>query len=57
MITIDADKKKLSVALSGAELKKRHKKWKAPALRYKGVLRKYAKTVASASEGALTDFD
>ena len=57
MITIDSEKKKLSVALSSAELKKRHKKWKAPPLKYKGVLRKYAKTVASASEGALTDFD
>ena len=57
MITIDSEKKKLSVALSGTELKKRHKKWKAPPLKYKGVLRKYAKTVSSASNGALTDFD
>ena len=57
MITINVDKKELSVALSDAEIKKRLSLWKAPALKYKGVLRKYAKTVSSASNGALTDFD
>ncbi len=55
MITIDAEKQLLSVDLSSAEIKKRLKGWKARPLKYIGVLRKYAKTVSSASEGAVTD--
>lgn len=55
MITIDADKKDVSVALSAEELAKRKAAWKQPAPREKrGVLAKYAKTVCSASEGATT---
>jgi dihydroxy-acid dehydratase len=55
VVTIDADKKELSVALSEQELAKRKAGWKQPAPREKrGVLAKYAKTVTSASEGATT---
>jgi dihydroxy-acid dehydratase len=55
VVTIDADKKEISVALSEQELTKRKAAWKQPAPREKrGVLAKYAKTVTSASEGATT---
>jgi dihydroxy-acid dehydratase len=54
-VTIDAGKKTVSVALSDAELAKRREAWKKPEPREKrGVLAKYAKTVRSASEGAVT---
>jgi len=54
-VTIDADKKELSVALSDAELAKRRSAWEKPEIRAKrGVLAKYARTVGSASEGAVT---
>jgi dihydroxy-acid dehydratase len=54
-VTIDADKKELSAALSDAEWAKRKAAWKKPEIREKrGVLAKYAKTVRSASEGATT---
>jgi dihydroxy-acid dehydratase len=54
-ITIDAAAKKVSVDLSDAELARRRTAWKKPELRVKrGVLAKYAKTVHSASEGAVT---
>jgi len=55
-ITIDAEKKELSVNLSDEEIQKRLSTWKQPKPRYtKGVLAKYARTVSSASEGAVTD--
>jgi len=55
-ITIDARKRELRVDLTDAELAKRKAAWKAPAPRFtKGVLAKYARTVSSASEGAVTD--
>jgi dihydroxy-acid dehydratase len=55
VVTIDADKKEVSVALSAEELAKRKASWKQPAPKEKrGVLAKYAKTVTSASEGATT---
>jgi dihydroxy-acid dehydratase len=55
VVTIDADKKSVSVALSDQELAQRKAAWKQPAPRERrGVLAKYAKTVTSASEGATT---
>jgi dihydroxy-acid dehydratase len=55
VVTIDADKKEVSVALSADEMAKRKAAWKQPEPREKrGVLAKYAKTVRSASEGATT---
>jgi len=54
-ITIDADKKTLSVALDDNELGRRRAAWVKPEPREKtGVLAKYARTVHSASEGAVT---
>ena len=54
-ITIDADKKELSVALEENELGRRRAAWKQPGPREKtGVLAKYARTVRSASLGAVT---
>ena len=54
-VTIDADAKDLSVALSDAELAKRKQQWIKPEPREsRGVLAKYAKTVSSASMGAVT---
>jgi dihydroxy-acid dehydratase len=54
-ITIDADAKRLDAQLSDDEWAKRQKAWKKPALRVdRGVLAKYARTVHSASEGAVT---
>ncbi|MFN5327884.1 MAG: dihydroxy-acid dehydratase [Planctomycetota bacterium] len=55
IITIDADAKRLDVHLSPTELQARLKEWKAPPLKASaGVLLKYARTVGSASEGAIT---
>jgi dihydroxy-acid dehydratase len=55
-ITIDADKRAITLHVSAAELKSRLAKWKPPRARYtRGVLAKYAKHVSSASEGAVTD--
>jgi dihydroxy-acid dehydratase len=54
-VTIDAEGKTVSVAVYDAEVKKRKAAWTAPAPKAKtGVLAKYARTVRSASEGAVT---
>jgi dihydroxy-acid dehydratase len=55
-ITIDAENNLLEVALSEDELARRRTAWSAPAPKFtQGVLYKYAKTVASASQGCVTD--
>jgi dihydroxy-acid dehydratase len=55
IVTIDADKKEVSVAWSEPERQRRAAEWKQPPPREKrGVLAKYAKTVTSASLGATT---
>ena len=55
-ITIDAETRELTLAVDDAELAKRRARWQAPARTYtRGVLAKYAATVSSASEGAVTD--
>jgi dihydroxy-acid dehydratase len=55
-ITIDAKKSELTIHLPKAEIDARLGRWQAPAARYtRGLLAKYAKTVAPASEGAVTD--
>ena len=55
-ISIDAESNKITLELSDNEIKTRLTEWKKPAPRYKrGVLAKYAASVASASEGAVTD--
>ena len=55
MITIDAQTQELSIALTDLQISNRLAGWKPKPLKYIGVLRKYSKTVSSASEGALTD--
>ncbi len=55
-IKIDAEKRALILDLAKGEIEKRLAKWKAPVSRYtRGVLAKYAKTVSTASTGAVTD--
>ena len=56
MITIDAEANTINLEVSENELEQRRKNWTAPALKAsRGSLYKYAKTVASASEGCVTD--
>ena len=56
LITIDVDKRELCVEISDGELAGRKKDWRAPEPRYrKGVMGKYARSVSSASEGAITN--
>ncbi len=55
-ITIDALKGTIDADLSPKEIEERKENWKNPKpMPKKGVLAKYAKTVQSASEGAVTD--
>jgi dihydroxy-acid dehydratase len=55
-ITIDAEKREVSVALTGREIRARLAKWKQPKPRYtRGILAKYAAQVSSAHLGAVTD--
>jgi dihydroxy-acid dehydratase len=55
-ITIDAQTHEVKLHLRDDEIAARLAAWKKPAPRYtRGLLAKYAKTVASASEGAVTD--
>lgn len=55
-ITIDADKRTITLDLPKAEIAARRAKWRPRKPRYtRGVLAKYAHLVTSASEGAVTD--
>jgi dihydroxy-acid dehydratase len=55
IIHFDIRNRTLNVEISDAEMKKRLKEFKAPALRWpEGVFRKYVDRVTSASEGATT---
>jgi dihydroxy-acid dehydratase len=55
-ITIDAEADTIEVDLADEELMRRRAAWQQPAPRYtRGVLAKYARTVSSASTGAVTD--
>lgn len=55
-VTIDAARKRIDVDVSVMELKRRLRSWKKPKdYAIRGVLAKYARTVSSASEGAVTD--
>jgi dihydroxy-acid dehydratase len=54
-ISIDVKKRQIDIVVSKTELKKRQSKWKPPKPKYtKGVMAKYARSVGSASEGAVT---
>jgi len=55
-VTIDADNARLDVDVSEAEFATRRAAWRAPALKCtRGVLAKYVRSVAPASEGCVTD--
>ncbi|NRA52053.1 MAG: dihydroxy-acid dehydratase, partial [Phaeodactylibacter sp.] len=55
-IIIDAVNNTLEAELSAEAIEQRRNNWQEPPLRAKtGILRKYAKTVTSASEGCVTD--
>ncbi len=55
-ISIDAETNEVRVELSDEEIAARLAKWQKPPARYtRGVLAKFAASVASASEGAVTD--
>jgi dihydroxy-acid dehydratase len=57
-IVIDATTRTLTLDVSDKEISARRAKWKAPKPRYtRGLLAKYARTVSSASLGAVTDMD
>ena len=57
-ITIDAEKRELSLHVPKSEWNKRQAQWKQPKPRYtRGVLAKYARLVNSAHLGAVTDAD
>ncbi len=54
-IVIDAKERRLDVELSDAEIQARFEQWSPPEPRYaRGVMAKYANSVSSASEGAVT---
>ncbi len=55
-ISIDAVSNKLEVELSETEIAERRKNWTCPDLKANsGILKKYARTVSTASEGCVTD--
>jgi dihydroxy-acid dehydratase len=55
-ITIDAEKRAITLGIPAQELDARLRQWKQPKPNYRrGVLAKYAALVSSASEGAVTD--
>jgi dihydroxy-acid dehydratase len=56
-ITLDVEKRELSIALSDEEIAKRVADYESPAPLYtSGVMAKYAASVSSAAEGAVTGF-
>jgi dihydroxy-acid dehydratase len=55
VITVDVTARELSVAIDDAEMARRKQGWQPPAPRYtRGVFAKYARSVSSAAEGAVT---
>ena len=55
-IVIDATRRKVDLELPASEIKSRLKRWRQPKARYsRGTLAKYARSVSSASLGAVTD--
>ena len=56
-ITVDLEKRTITLEISEDEMAARLKEWKAPEPRYKvGVFAKYIKDVSSSAEGAVTAF-
>jgi dihydroxy-acid dehydratase len=57
-ITIDAERREISLHVSASLLKRRRKDWRPPKpYARRGALAKYARHVSSASLGAVTDFE
>ena len=57
-ITIDAERREITLHVASAELKRRRKAWRPPKpYARRGALAKYAKQVSSASLGAVTDLE
>ena len=57
-ITIDAERREITLHVSAAELKRRRHSWSAPKpYARRGALAKYSKAVSSASLGAVTDLE
>lgn len=56
MITIDSELQELAVDVSPEDFNKRLKDWSPPEQNLRGVLAKYARSVSSASKGAITDY-
>jgi dihydroxy-acid dehydratase len=57
-ITIDAERREITLHVAAAELKRRRKSWVAPKpYARRGALAKYASQVSSASLGAVTDLE
>ncbi len=55
-ITVDAERREISLAVEAPELAARRAKWRRPEpYARRGTLAKYARLVSSASEGAVTD--
>ena len=55
-ITIDAQSRQMTLNINAQEMAKRKHNWKQPTPKYtRGLLAKYARTVSSASTGAVTD--
>jgi dihydroxy-acid dehydratase len=55
LITINSETQELAVNVSDEEFKERSKDWTAPEQNLRGILAKYARSVSSASKGAVTD--
>jgi dihydroxy-acid dehydratase len=54
-VVIEAEARRLAVEVPDRELRARRERWTAPPPRYTtGVMAKYARSVASASDGAIT---
>jgi len=57
-ITIDAERREITLHVGAAELKRRRKSWREPKpYARRGALAKYARQVSSASLGAVTDLE
>jgi dihydroxy-acid dehydratase len=57
-ITIDAERREITLHVTAAELKRRRRSWKPPKpYARRGALAKYARQVSSASLGAVTDLE
>ena len=56
LISIDVEKREITLCVNETELSKRRRQWKRPQLKVtKGILYKYMRCVSSASKGCITD--